>query len=63
MGPTTDPSAVVNPELQVHGISNLRVVDASIMPLLPAAHTNAAAFMVGEKGADLVKQFWVNRFK
>jgi choline dehydrogenase-like flavoprotein len=63
MGPTTDPSAVVNPELQVHGIANLRVVDASIMPLLPAAHTNAAAFMVGEKGADLVKQFWLNRFK
>lgn len=61
MGPSTDPDAVVNPQLQVYGIKGLRVVDASIIPVIPAAHTNAVAFMIGEKGADLVKDFWRNR--
>lgn len=60
MGPETDPDAVVNPKLQVIGIRNLRVVDASIMPQIVAGHTNAAAFMIGEKGADMVKDFWRN---
>lgn len=58
MGPTTDPDAVVNPTLQVYGINHLRVVDASIMPDLPAAHTNAVVFMIGEKAADMVKETW-----
>lgn len=58
MGPSSDPESVVNPKLQVYGIDNLRVVDASIMPDLPAAHTNAAVFMIGEKAADLVKDQW-----
>uniref|UniRef100_A0A336K688 CSON015437 protein n=1 Tax=Culicoides sonorensis TaxID=179676 RepID=A0A336K688_CULSO len=58
MGPSSDPDAVVNPELQVYGIKGLRVVDASIIPTLPASHTNAVVFMIGEKAADLVKQFW-----
>lgn len=58
MGPATDPEAVVNGELQVHGVRNLRIVDASIMPTIPAAHTNAATFMIGEKGADMVKATW-----
>lgn len=61
MGPASDPDAVVNPQLQVVGIKNLRVVDASIMPVIPAAHTNAVVFMIGEKGADLVKEYWRNR--
>lgn len=60
MGPIGDPTAVVNPQLQVHGIPNLRVVDASIMPIIPAAHTNAATYMIGEKGAALVKELWQN---
>lgn len=60
MGPTNDPDAVVNPQLQVYGIRNLRVVDASIMPMIPAAHTNAATFMIGEKAADMVKEYWRN---
>lgn len=58
MGTADDQNAVVNPQLQVYGVKNLRVVDASIMPTIPAAHTNAASFMIGEKGADLVKSAW-----
>lgn len=60
MGPDWDPDAVVNPQLQVYGVRGLRVVDASIMPTLPSAHTNAVVLMIGEKGADLVKEFWRN---
>lgn len=53
MGP--DPAAaVVDPRLRVHGLDGLRVVDASIFPLLPAGNTNAAAIMVGERGADFL---------
>jgi len=53
MGP--DPSrAVVDSCLRVHGVERLRVVDASIMPLMVSGNINAAATMIGEKGADLV---------
>ena len=58
MGPTSDPEAVVNANLQVYGIQGLRVADASIMPELPAAHTNAIAIMIGEKMADIIKNFY-----
>jgi choline dehydrogenase len=55
MGP--DPAhAVVDPQLRVHGMQNLRVIDASIIPLMVSGNTNAAAIMIGEKGADLVLQ-------
>lgn len=60
MGPSTDPDAVVNPELQVYGIKGLRVADAAIIPILPASHTNAVVFMIGEKAADIVKNYWKN---
>lgn len=60
MGPAWDHEAVVDPELKVYGISGLRVVDASIMPVIPAAHTNAVVFMIGEKAADMIKAEWEN---
>ena len=55
MGNSSDPQAVVDPELRVYGVSNLRVVDASIMPVIPSANTNAPTIMIGEKASDLIK--------
>jgi choline dehydrogenase len=50
-----DAMAVVDDELRVRGIDRLRVIDASIMPIVPSAPTNAPTIMIGEKGADLIK--------
>nr|CAB87569.1 FldC protein [Sphingobium sp. LB126] len=50
----TDAHAVVDPQLRVRGIDGLRVADASIMPFLVGANTNAAAVMIGEKASDLI---------
>lgn len=49
-----DPMAVVDPELRVRGVEGLRVADASIMPVVPSANTNAPAIMVGEKASDII---------
>lgn len=49
------PLSVVDPQLRVHGVDGLRVVDASIMPTVPGGNTNAPSIMVGEKGADLLR--------
>jgi choline dehydrogenase len=53
MGP--DPMAVVDDQLRVKGLECLRVIDASVMPTMPSANTNAATMMIAEKGADLLK--------
>jgi choline dehydrogenase len=49
-----DDAAVVDPELRVHGIANLRVVDASVMPTVTTGNTNAPTMMIAERGADLI---------
>ncbi len=49
-----DPRSVVDPALRVRGVSGLRVIDASVMPSVISANTNAASIMIGEKGADLI---------
>jgi len=50
-----DARSVVDPELRVRGVDGLHVVDASVMPRLVRANTNAAAIMIGERGAELIR--------
>jgi 5-(hydroxymethyl)furfural/furfural oxidase len=51
----TDPLAVTTPQGRVHGVSGLRVCDASVMPSIPCANTNISTIMVAERMADLIK--------
>ena len=56
MGPAADPAAVVDQYCSVHGLQNLRVVDASIMPDIVRANTNATIIMMAERAADFIKE-------
>ncbi|XP_044749407.1 glucose dehydrogenase [FAD, quinone]-like isoform X2 [Coccinella septempunctata] len=58
MGPEDDPMAVVDSELQVYGVKGLRIIDCSVMPDTISGHTNAIAFAIGEKGADIIKNHY-----
>ncbi|KOX78880.1 Glucose dehydrogenase [acceptor] [Melipona quadrifasciata] len=58
MGPSSDPMAVVDPRLRVHGIRGLRVADTSIMPQVTSGNTGAPAIMIGERAAAFIKSEW-----
>jgi choline dehydrogenase len=51
----TREDAVVDSQLRVHGLQSLRVVDASIMPVIPGGNTNAPTIMIAERAADLIR--------
>jgi choline dehydrogenase-like flavoprotein len=52
----TTPAAVLDPEMRVHGIEGLRVVDASAMPDMVSAHINACVIMMAEKASDMIRK-------
>jgi choline dehydrogenase len=56
MGPASDPMAVVDQRLRVHGMQNLWVGDAAIMPVVSRANTNLTSLMIGERLADFVQE-------
>lgn len=60
MGPKEDKDAVVDSRLRVYGINGLRVIDASIMPIITHGNTNAPTIMIAEKGSDMIKEDWTN---
>ncbi|XP_033213791.1 glucose dehydrogenase [FAD, quinone]-like [Belonocnema kinseyi] len=61
MGPKEDSEAVVDPRLRVYGIKGLRVIDASVMPVVPRGNINAPTIMIAEKASDMIKEDWVSQ--
>jgi choline dehydrogenase-like flavoprotein len=54
MGTASDPMAVVDERLRFHGLSALRVIDASVMPTITSGNTNTPTAMIAEKGAAMI---------
>jgi choline dehydrogenase len=52
----SDPPAVVDERLRVHGVEGLRVIDAAVMPTITSGNTNAPTMMIAEKGAQMVRE-------
>jgi choline dehydrogenase len=55
MGPAEATWAVVDDQLRVHGLQNLRVIDASVMPRMISANLNASTMMIADKASDLIR--------
>jgi len=56
MGPASDSMAVVDQRMRVHGVDNLWIGDASIMPTVVHANTNLTVMMIAERGAEFIKE-------
>jgi choline dehydrogenase-like flavoprotein len=56
IGPASDPTAVVDQRLNIHGLENIKVADASVMPNVIRANTNATTIMIGERAADWLRK-------